>query len=279
MHNYKTHIKAKTGWRDINVREILHYRDLILLFYKRNYITRYKQTILGPLWLVINPLISVTLYVTIFGSIAGLSTDGAPMYAFYMCGNAIWSFFATCITTISSTFISNAGIMGKVYFPRIIMPISSVIAAGMDLLIQLLMIAVVFFIYAINGIYIYPSMLIFVVPLIVIQVGLLGMGCGIVIAALTTKYRDLIILVSFGLQLWMYISPMVYSISEIPEKYYNIYMLNPMAPVITTWRFLILGVGRVDWFFWGISWVTTVVVLIGGVMLFSQVERTFMDTV
>lgn len=279
MEKYTTHIKAKTGWFDIDLNELWKYRDLVLLFVKRNYSTRYKQTILGPLWLLFNPLITVTLYALVFGNLAGLSTDGAPQFAFYLCSNAIWSYFATCITDTSNTFIANSAIMGKVYFPRLVMPISSVITGILDLLIQIMMLAVIIIVYVFIGTRLQIGSTLLLTPLLIIQTALLGLGCGIIIAACTTRYRDLTVLVSFGVQLWMYASPVVYTTTTIPEKFYGIYMLNPMASIIATWRYAILGIGEFPVNYWGISWIITILVLLMGVLLFSRVEKTFMDTV
>lgn len=279
MEHYTIHIKAKTGWFDINLKELYHYKDLIFLFVKRNYSTRYKQTILGPLWLILNPLLTVSLYALVFGNIAGLSTDGAPQFAFYLCSNAIWSYFATCITETSSTFTTNAVIMGKVYFPRLVMPISSVITGILDLTIQIIMLAIVLVIYALNGEPIYTGGRFVLIPILVIQTALLGLGCGIIIAALTTKYRDLVVLVTFGIQLWMYASPVVYTTSSISAQFYKIYMYNPMAAIISTWRNAILGIGEIPMGYWEISWGVTLGVLLLGVILFSKIEKTFMDTV
>ena len=279
MERYTTHIKAKTGWFDINLKELISYRDLIFLFVKRNYSTRYKQTILGPLWLIMNPLITVALYALVFGNIAKLSTDGMPEYVFYLCSNAIWTYFATCINNTSSTFTANASILGKVYFPRLVMPISAVITGLFDLLIQVAMLVILMISFAISGVFFDINMGVILSLVLIIQVAMLGLGCGIIVAALTTKYRDLVVLVGFGMQLWMYASPVVYTVSTIPEKYYKIYMLNPMAPIISMWRKVILGSGEYEYFYWGISWITTIVVLFIGVVLFSKVEKTFMDTV
>ncbi len=276
---YTTHIKSKNGWFDINLRELFHYRDLIFLFVKRTYTTMYKQTILGPLWLILNPLLTVSLYALVFGKVAQLSTDGAPQFAFYLCSNAIWSFFATCITETSTTFTANAAIMGKVYFPRLVMPISSVITAMLNMLIQLGILIIVILYYVITGVNFNISGTIVLVPIIIIQTGLLGLGCGIIVAAMTTKYRDLVILVSFGVQLWMYASPVVYTFSQIPDKYIGIYLLNPMAPIITVWRNAILGTKGISGLYWGISWIITILVLGLGIVLFSHIEKTFMDTV
>lgn len=279
MEKYTTHIKAKTGWFDIDMNELWQYRDLILLFVKRNYSTRYKQTILGPLWLILNPLITVTLYALVFGNLAGLSTDGAPQLAFYLCSNAIWSYFATCITDTSNTFVTNSAIMGKVYFPRLVMPISSVVTGILDLLIQVTMLAVIIIAYVLTGMRIQMGPALLLTPLLIVQTALLGLGCGIIVAACTTRYRDLTVLVSFGVQLWMYASPVVYTTTTIPEKFYGIYMLNPMASIIVTWRYAILGIGELPINYWGISWIITLLVLMMGVMFFSKVEKTFMDTV
>lgn len=279
MEKYTTHIKAKTGWFDIDLKALYKYRDLVFLFVKRNYSTRYKQTILGPLWLIFNPLLTVTLYAVVFGNIAGLSTDGAPQFAFYLCSNAIWSYFAVCITQTASTFTDNAAIMGKVYFPRLVMPLSSVVTGLLDLLIQLGMYAVVIVYYSCRGIEFNIGRSVLLAPIIILQTGILGLGCGIIIAALTTKYRDLVVLVSFGVQLWMYASPVVYSITQISESSLGLYFLNPVAAIITVWRYCVLGVGILPEMYWAISWILTVTVLIIGVILFSRIEKTFMDTV
>lgn len=279
MDEFTTHIKSKTGWFDIDLRELYHYRDLIWLFFKRNYTTTYKQTILGSLWLILNPLISVTLYALVFGGLAGMSTDGTPQFVFYLCSNAMWSFFATCLNDTSKTFTANAAIMGKVYFPRLVMPISAVLTGALTFVIQIAMLVIVMIGYAISGYHFDIGVTLLIAPLLVVQTGILGLGFGIIIAALTTKYRDLVILVGFGIQLWMYASPVVYTVGLIPEKYLGIYMLNPMAPIMECWRNVTIGAGAFSWRFWGVSWITTLVVLFVGIILFSHIEKTFMDTV
>lgn len=276
---FDIHIKAKSGWFDIDIKELWKYRDLIFLFVKRNYSTRYKQTILGPLWLIFNPMITVILYSVIFGRIAGLSTDGVPKLMFYLCSNSIWSYFAICITETANTFTANSAILGKVYFPRLVMPISAVLTGFVDLIIQMGLIFIVFIIYFLNGITLSIGWQVFLVPILILQTALLGLGCGIIVAACTTKYRDLIVLVSFGVQLWMYASPVVYTISGLSERIMNIYMMNPMAPIITTWRYSLLGTGTLNLKYWGLSWIITVIILFIGIVLFSKVEKTFMDTV
>ncbi len=277
--NYTTHIKSKNGWFDVDLKELYRYRDLVFLFFKRNYITRYKQTILGPLWLILSPLITVSLYALVFGRLAGLSTEGTPHFVFYLCSNALWTFFATSLTQTAGTFTANAAIMGKVYFPRLVMPVSSVLMGLSDMLIQVAMLVVIMVGYAISGHVFNIGFSLLLAPLIVLQAGFLGLGCGIIVAALTTKYRDLAVLVAFGVQLWMYATPVVYSTALVPEKYLAFYMLNPMTPMMECWRNAVTGSGTFYAGYWGISWITTLLVLLGGVLLFSRVEKTFMDTV
>lgn len=279
MEHYTTHIKSKNGWFDINLRELYQYRDLVWLFFKRNYSTRYKQTILGPMWLIFNPLVTVSLYALIFGHLAGLSASGVPQFLFYLCSNALWAFFATCLTETSNTFTANAAIMGKVHFPRLVMPMSSVLTGMLDLLIQLAMLVLAMVGYCVVGYDFGINWSILLVPALILQVGLLGLGSGIIIASLTTKYRDLVILVGFGVQLWMYATPVVYTTGIIPQKYLGIYMLNPMASIIECFRSVVLGISTDAWQYWGISWIVTFVVLFIGVILFSKIEKTFMDTV
>lgn len=276
---WTTVLKPKTRWYDINLKEVLEYKDLIFLFVKRNYITKYKQTILGPLWLIISPMITTLIYVFLFGNIAGLSTDGAPQIAFYLAGNAVWTYFASCVNQTSNTFVSNAGVFGKVYFPRMVVPVSTVLTSLIDFFIQLIMLLIIILIYVLSGVGIGMNIWVLVTPLLVMQLGLLGMGVGIIVSSLTTKYRDLAILVNFGVQLWMYASPVIYSLNQIPEKYQFIYLLNPVSPIIVIFRYAFLGTGYIPLLSWGISWITTIVVLFLGVILFSQIEKTFMDTV
>lgn len=276
---YTTHIKAKTGWFDIDFKELYHYKDLIWLFFKRNYTTRYKQTILGPLWLIFNPLVTVTLYAFVFGGLAGLSTEGVPNFVFYLCSNSLWSFFAACLRETSNTFTANAGIMGKVYFPRLVMPISAVLTGMLDLIIQFGLLIVIMIGYSITGTHFNLGPKILMIPILILQTGILGLGFGIIIAALTTKYRDLVILVGFGVQLWMYATPVVYTAELIPQKFMKIYMLNPMSPIMECWRNVVIGSGNFYWGYWWISWGVTILVLAIGVILFSKIEKTFMDTV
>lgn len=277
--NWTIHIKAKTGLFEVDIKEISKYRDLIWILVKRNFVTRYKQTVLGPLWVIITPLITVLLHSFIFGSIAGLSTDGSPQLLFYMASNTIWVYFAFCVNRTAGTFTENAGLFGKVYFPRLIVPIATVITGLIDLFIQLAMFGVMICIYEIRGVHVGMNGWLWTIPILIVQTAILGLGIGITVSSVTTKYRDLTILVSFGMQLWMYASPTVYSISEIPENLRNIYLLNPLAPIITIWRYAFLGTGTMPLVAWGISWIVTLIMLLVGVLLFNKVEKTFMDTV
>lgn len=279
MKKYTTHIKAKTGWFDIDIKEVYQYRDLIWLFFKRSYTAMYKQTILGPLWLIFNPLISVAMYAFVFGGLAGLSTSGVPQFVFYLSSNAMWSFFATCVKNTSSTFTANSGILGKVYFPRLVMPLSSVFSGLLTLGIQIGMLIITMIIYALTGYRFEVGGTMLMIPLIIIQTALLGLGVGIIIASLTTKYRDLAVLVEFGIQLWMYATPVVYTSDIIPRKYYSIYMINPMSPIMECWRNITIGSGVFLWKYWGISCGITIFLLLSGIILFSKIEKTFMDTI
>lgn len=278
-NQHLTHIKSKIGWLDFNFKELWNYKDLVFLFFKRNYSTRYKQTVLGPMWLVLRPLLSVVLYAFVFGHLAGLSTEGTPPFVFYLCSNALWSFFSTSLSQTSATFTANSSVMGKVYFPRLVMPLSSVLTGMLDLFIQLAMLIVVMAVYFLTGHHFGLGLTLALTPVLIIQAGLLGLGCGIIISALTTKYRDLAILVEFGVQLWMYASPVVYTSELIPEKLRTVYMLNPMAPVMEIWRSAVIGSGAFSWFWWAVSWIETAVMLVIGIILFNKVEKTFMDTV
>lgn len=275
-----TTIKPKTGWLDINLKEVWQYRDLIKMFVKRNFTTMYKQTILGPLWFIINPIMTTLVFTLVFGNIAGLSTDGTPAFLFYLAGNTAWSYFATCLTNTSSTFTSNAHIFGKVYFPRLTMPIATVIFGLLSFLIQFLMMIGVYIYYFIIGAIPAITPLVLLTPLLVLEIMLLGLGFGIIISSLTTKYRDLNVLVGFGVSLWMYATPIVYTTTTLPATWRNIIMLNPMSPIVETFRYIFTGAGMgipVEYLI--LSVITTVVVLSLGIILFNRVEKTFMDTV
>lgn len=279
QENWTTIIKPKTGWFDINLKELVQYKDLIVMFVKRDFKTMYKQTILGPLWIIINPLMTTLMFTVVFGNIANISTDGMPQIVFYMLGTTVWTYFSSCLTKTSSTFTANAGIFGKVYFPRLVTPISTVISGLINFGVQFLMFLGFMAYFMIKGSPIEPNLWILITPLLLIQLAALALGFGIIISSMTTKYRDLAVLVTFGVQLWMYATPVVYPASQIGGKLKTLMMLNPVSPIVESFRYAFLGSGSIPWNYLGISVVTTLVVLFAGVVLFSRVEKTFMDTV
>lgn len=283
QEQWTTVIKPKTGWRDINLKELWQYRDLIYLFVKRNFATLYKQTILGPLWIIIAPVFSTLISTFIFGTVAKIPSDGVPYFLFYMCGNVAWTYFSSCLTSTSTTFTGNAGIFGKVYFPRLVMPISTVITGLLNLAIQSLIFVAFLIGYGIAGAAISVTWMLALVPALVLQMALLGLGCGIIISSMTTKYRDLNVLVGFGVSAWMYITPIIYSVNSLDAEslWRKVCMINPMAPVVEIMRNAFLGtpVSESLFPFWGLSIGITFVILFIGVVMFSKVEKTFMDTV
>lgn len=279
-----TIIRPRSGWFDLPIRELLRYRDLILLFVKRDFVSLYKQTVLGPAWAVIQPFLTTIVFSLVFGSIAGLAPDGVPSFLFYLSGTVVWTYFSNCLTRTSDTFIANAAILGKVYFPRLVMPVATVLSKLIDFSIQYAFFLVFLVIYMATGARISPNWLILLTPLMLLQLAMLSLGCGVIISAATTKYRDLRMLVSFGVQLWMYASPVAYDMFSMSafspgSRYYGLYMLNPVTPIVNLFRYAYLGIGQVDWLYYGISWAVTAVLLFIGIVLFSRVEKTFMDTV
>jgi len=279
-NQYHTHLEPKNGWFDIDLKEVWRYRDLIWLFTKRSFVVRYKQTVLGPLWAIIQPLLTTLIHTLVFGGIAGISTDGVPQILFYMGGNVVWSFFAACLNGTANTFTGNAGVFGKVYFPRLVSPISTVLFSVINFFIQLAMF-LIFWVYFIATNQIAPNYAgIAMLPVIIVYLGLLGLGFGIIISSLTTKYRDLTMLVGFGVQLWMYITPVVYPASTLGNGgLYKAVMLNPVTCATETFRWAFLGQGDFSLMYWGISAAVMAVVVFCGVVIFSRVEKTFMDTV
>lgn len=279
-NQYHTHLEAKNGWFDINLKEVWRYRDLIWLFTKRSFILRYKQTVLGPAWVILQPLMTTLIFTLVFGGIAGISTDGVPQVLFYMGGNAVWSFFAACLNGTANTFTGNAGVFGKVYFPRLVSPISTVLSSMVNFLIQLAMFLCFWAYYLITG-QISPNYVgILMLPVIMVYLGLLGLGFGVIVSSMTTKYRDLAMLVGFGVSLWMYITPVVFPMSTLGNGgLYQLVMLNPVTCAVETFRWAFLGQGVVSPMYWGISAAVMAVVVTFGVVIFSRVEKTFMDTV
>jgi lipopolysaccharide transport system permease protein len=279
-----TIIRPKTGWFDLPIRELFRYRDLILLFVKRDFVSLYKQTVLGPAWAVIQPFLTTIVFSLVFGTMAGLAPEGVPSFLFYLSGTVVWTYFSNCLTRTSDTFIANASILGKVYFPRLVMPVSTVLSKLIDFAIQYAFLLVFLVIFLLTGANVAPNRYVLMTPVLLAQLAMLSLGCGVIISAATTKYRDLRMLVSFGVQLWMYASPVAYDMFSMGPfapggRYYSLYMLNPVTPIVNLFRYAYLGLGQVDWQSYGISWGVTCCLLFAGIVLFSRVEKTFMDTV
>lgn len=281
---FQTVIQPKTSWFDLKLKEVYDYRDLVFLFVKRNFVSKYKQTILGPAWAIIQPLLTTVVFTLVFGNIAGLAPGGIPSFIFYLSGTILWTYFSNCLTQTANTFVANSATMGKVYFPRLVMPISTVFSELISLVIQYAFLLIFLVFYAITGQGVQPNLWVLMTPLLVLQLALLSLGFGIIISALTTKYRDLAMLVGFGTQLWMYASPIAYDMFSFTVfapggKLHVLYMCNPVTPVVNLFRYGYLGIGSIEWNYYFIGWITTFALLFLGVMLFNRVEKTFMDTV
>lgn len=273
------HISAKHRLFDLHLGELWQYRDLVWLFTRRSFIVPYTQTVLGPLWLFINPLLTSLTYVILFGSIAGLSTGGVPQLLFYLSGHAMWSFFAANVTKNAETFTENANLFGKVYFPRLVMPVSNVLSNLIRFAIQMLMVLALLAWYVSRGM-VSPHWEAWgLLPLVLLQLGVLGMGVGILISSLTTKYRDLRVLVDFGVTLWMYATPVVYPLSAVKPELARLIVYNPVTAPMEQFRYALLGVGVVDSGMLAWSWALTLAVGLLGVVVFNKIERTFLDTV
>lgn len=283
---YKTTITSQHRLLDLHIRETLRYRDLIFLFVKRDFTAKYKQTILGPLWAVIQPLLTTVVFTIIFGRLAKLTTADSPGdlmipgFLFYMAGNICWGYFSATVNDVSNVFIHNRNIMGKVYFPRLVGPVSAACSNLISFGIQFVMMLGILLIYIITGdtgVRITPMLLL--TPLLVLHLMVLAIGFGIIISSVTTKYRDLAMLVSFGLQLWQYGSPVAYGFELVPAQYRGLYLLNPVTPILTTFRYVLFGTGYFSLTYYVISWFVTGAVFLLGLILFSRIERTFMDTI
>lgn len=275
-------IKPKENIFRLNLNELWQYRDLLLLFVKRDVVTQYKQTILGPLWYLIQPLFTSVIFTLIFNNIAGIETGSIPPFLFNLAGITAWNYFSTCLTTTSDTFKSNAGIFGKVYFPRLIMPLSVVISNLLKFGIQLLIFTAFYLYFIAKGLSISPNASVFLLPFLIVIMGILGLGFGMIISSLVTKYRDLSFLVGFGVQLLMYLSAVMYPIALIQEKLPNYSWLvqyNPMAHIVETARFMLLNNGTFSWFWMGYTLLFTLVILLIGIVIFNKTEKRFIDTV
>ena len=281
---FKTHISP--GHDLLYLRETLQYRDLIFLTVRKNFIAQYKQTILGPLWAVINPLLTTVVFIIIFGNLAKLTTADIagdfilPSFLFYMGGNICWNYFSATLQSTSRTFLDNRATMGKVYYPRLVSPIATALSGLISFGIQFLMFAGIWLYYVIRGgtsIRVTPLLLL--IPVEILHMMILSMGLGIILSAVTTKYRDLAMLVSFGLQLWRYACPIAYGLALVPDGYLGLFQLNPVTPVITTFRLAVFGYGHFDPLYYALSWAGSIVLFLVGLILFSRIERTFMDTI
>lgn len=273
-------IYPKTKLLDLNLKEIWRYRDLLTLFVRRDFVAVYKQTIFGPLWFFVQPILTTIMFMVVFGGIAKMSTDGMPQAVFYLAGIVSWNYFAEALKTTSETFIQNASVFGKVYFPRIITPLSIVISKLLTFGVQFALFLLVYFYYLwFTDAPLQPNATLFLVPFLILITAGLGLGLGLLITALTTKYRDFKFLITFAIQLGMYATPIIYPASSIEGKLKTVIMLNPMSSIIETFRYAFLGVGNFSWGGLAYSFTVMAVLLVIGVITFNKVEKTFMDTV
>lgn len=284
--DFKTQITSKHRLFDLHIKETFEYRDLIFLFVKRDFKAYYKQTVLGPLWAIIQPFLTTVVFTVVFGNLAKLSIADIkgnyimPSFLFYLAGNICWSYFSSVLSETSSTFLANRGVMGKVYYPRLVAPISTAFSRLISFFIQFAFFICFWAYYLIKGgTSIKISFTLLLIPVVILEMMVLAVGFGIIISSVTTKYRDLTMLVGFGMQLWHYATPVAYGLQLIPEKYMGLFMLNPVAPIITLFRYSVFGFGYFNLTYYLISWAVSIVVFTVGLILFSRIERTFMDTV
>ncbi|WP_460893933.1 ABC transporter permease [Rufibacter soli] len=273
-------IKPQASWFALDLQEIWRYRDLILMFVKRDFVAIYKQTILGPLWYILHPALTTAMFILVFGKMAGIPTDGVPPAVFYLSGLVLWNFFSACINNISVTFSANAGLFGKVYFPRLIVPVASTVSALISFAIQFTLLVVVILFYFL--VFDYPfqvSWRLLFIPGLLLLVAALGLGLGIIVSSLTAKYRDLSYLVSFGVQLLMYATPIIYPLSFLSGKYKPLVLFNPLSSFVEVFRYSLLGVGEWNAWFLGYSVLLTSVILALGILLFNRVEKSFIDVI
>ena len=278
---WSTEIKPRTGLFDVDFKEIWRYRDLWSMFVKRDIITQYKQTILGPAWFFIQPIMTTIMYMVVFGGIAGISTDGLPQPLFYLAGICLWQYFSECLNKTSSTFVTNANIFGKVYFPRLIVPLSTVTSNLVRFFIQFGLFVIVYLYYVIfTDVQIAPNAYLLLFPVLIVMLAGLSLGFGILFSSMTTKYRDLTLLLAFFVQLWMYATPIIYPLSTITnEKLKLVMSLNPLTSIVETFKFSVLGVGSFSWWSLGYSFGFMVTLMAIGIVIFNRVQRSFMDTV
>jgi lipopolysaccharide transport system permease protein len=264
---------------DLNLQEVWRYKDLLTLFVRRNIVAEYKQTILGPLWYFIQPLLTTIIFTIVFGNLAGISTDGVPPMLFYLAGITNWNYFADCLNKTATTFKDNQNIFGKVYFPRLVVPLSIVTTSLLKYGIQMLLFIGFYVYFVLKGVPVQPNATLALFPLLIIILAGLGLGFGLLFTSMTTKYRDLVFLLSFGVQLAMYATPVIYPLSEVPDQYQWLSALNPMTAVIETFKYGMLGKGTFDWGYLGYSAGFMIVILLTGTVIFNRTEKNFMDTV
>lgn len=277
--NWSIEIKPKKKWLDVDLKGIWRYRDLYYMYVKRDIITVYKQTILGPLWFLIQPILTTIMYMFVFGGLAGISTDGVPQPLFYMSGILLWNYFNAAFMVSSNVFTLNASVFGKVYFPRLIVPLSGITSNLIKFCIQLVLFIIIYLYYYIQGVNLSINWSILLFPLLILMIALHAMSWGLIISALTTKYRDLTQLVTFGIQLFMYLTPVIYPLSAAPEKYRIFISLNPLTPIFEAFKYSCMGSGSLDWVGLGYSFIVLLITLFLSVIIFNRVERNFMDTV
>lgn len=277
--NWDLIIEPTVSWFKLNLADVWRYRDLITMFVKRDLVVVYKQTLLGPIWYFVQPLLSALIFSVVFGKIAGLPTDGAPAILFYLSGLLCWNYFASCVTSTSDTFTANASIFGKVYFPRLILPLSICVSNLSKVIVQLILLVSIYAYFVVKGTNVQPSFWILFFPVMLLQIALLGLGFGILISSFTTKYRDLQMLLGFGVQLWMYASPVAYSANQVPQQYRWLYDLNPMVAPIVSFRAMVLNTTPplIETSLY--SLIFSFVLLFFALIVFSRAERTFIDTV
>ncbi len=277
--NWDLEIDAQSSLWDLNLKDVWRYRDLLVMFVKRDFVSVYKQTVLGPLWIFIQPLLTTIIFTFIFGNLAGISTDGLPRPLFYLTGITAWSYFADCLVKTSSVFRDNASIFGKVYFPRLITPLSIVTSSLLRFGVQMILLLGMMFYYFLQGASFHFTWMIIFFPLLILFMAILGLGLGLIITALTTRYRDFAFLVAFGVQLLMYSTTVIYPLSAAPEKYRFWIQLNPMTAIIETFRFGFLGKGEISFYSIAYSICFALIALLVGVLVFNKTEKTFVDTV
>lgn len=277
--NWSIEIKPKKKWLDVDLKGIWRYRDLYYMYVKRDIITVYKQTILGPLWFLIQPILTTIMYMFVFGGLAGISTDGVPQPLFYMSGILLWNYFNAAFMVSSNVFTANASVFGKVYFPRLVVPLSGITSNLIKFGIQLLLFIIIYLYYYIQGVNLTINWSILLFPILILMIAFHAMSWGLIISALTTKYRDLTQLVTFGIQLFMYLTPVIYPLSATPEKYRIFISLNPLTPIFETFKYSCMGSGSLDWIGLGYSFIVLMLTLFLSIVIFNRVERNFMDTV